>query len=359
MKIEQGEKWMKSKKVMALSLSLLLSVGFLTGKTEAATKPNGGQWVSSVINYKNIGTNASYKGYWNTAAGRWTDTTHVIMSVGTKNNFEAGNYNAGKVYWDGQTEYIINSHGDFTYMRAWLNSYYTDGPPYSKSIVEGVATHEFGHALGLSHNDSAPSVMASHTFNTDGSLARTNNFPKKDDTDTLKKIYGTITFAGMEKQTDLIPLGSSENHVILSPSYHVGYKSIEELASYADLIVEGEITDKSKLKKDAPEIFISYRTERSIKVKDVLKGNKLMAGQEITFEQMGGADTFATVVSEDSTPLKKGEKVILFFEKSDDGSYSLMNDNTSIFVDELGNDNYKYLKDQTKFNKTSLQMKIK
>lgn len=36
-----------------------------------------------------------------------------------------------------------------------------------------------------------------------------------------------------------------------------------------------------------------------------------------------------------------------------------MNDNTSIFVDELGNDNFMHLKDQVKLTKKLLKEKIK
>ncbi|MCJ7840118.1 matrixin family metalloprotease [Lederbergia sp. NSJ-179] len=354
---------MKLSKLLIVLAIVFLSLGITSNNADAATGKNGKQWSSPIINYYNDGTNSAYQGFWNTAKSRWNASNHVLMGNGSGRDFRAGNKNAGKVSWDGTAEYSWNSSNNFTRMRTWLNTYYTTQSKYTTDIINGVATHEFGHALGLAHNDRTSSVMMSATFYTDGTLARKHQSPTSEDTSTIKNIYGTLGTLSIHEEQELIEqdarLSMSKNFVILEPSYSVGYRSIEEIVSTADLIVEGTVTEKSDLKKADPEDFVTYRTERSVFVKDVLKGDKSLENQEIIFDQLGGSDSFATVISDESTPLEEGSKVILLFEKEENGSYSLINDNSSIFVDELKNGEFKYLKDSEKLTEKTLKGKMK
>jgi hypothetical protein len=59
-------------------------------------------------------------------------------------------YNSG-VSWDGMTSLQVGLDLNFSAAATWMNSYYTG--TYAQQVVNGVAAHEIGHALGLAHSN--------------------------------------------------------------------------------------------------------------------------------------------------------------------------------------------------------------
>lgn len=85
------------------------------------------------------------------------------------------------VYWTGDRIYEadIRINGEF------FNFYGGDGAEsFSGVDMESLMVHEFGHVLGLSHNDGKGTVMA--VTLSSGTLRRT---PGKDDLDSLRCEY--------------------------------------------------------------------------------------------------------------------------------------------------------------------------
>ncbi|WP_027410581.1 matrixin family metalloprotease [Anoxybacteroides tepidamans] len=239
-----------------------------------------------------------------------------------------------------------------------MNTYYTVQSKYTSSIINGIATHEMGHALGLDHSNSTSSVMFPYTFYSDGSLARTTTSPGSDDKAALASLYGHLAIAP-QSDVSANPDVKSDNIVMLHPSWAVGYKDIQSLAKDADMIIEGTI-EHSKLKKNAPDDFLSYKTEHTIQITDVLKGDRSFKHSSMSFNQLGGIDSYASVTYDTGTLLHKGDHVILFLRKDDNGEYSLINENDSIFfAGDLTKKEYKYLKNNEKFTKDQIQAKIK
>ncbi len=307
----------------AFSLTLIFA---FAGTVHAATPENPWKFNSNHIQYYNDGSNSFYEGIWNTGASRWNGTGSVSMGKGTKFDFRTGNKKVSPTKdndWDGIC-YTTYANGIATKTRAWVNEYYTSQTRYTSSIVEGIATHELGHALGLAHNDNESSVMRSNTFWSDGSLARTNTSPTSADKETIKKKYGEMK--ALSQANPFIPV------VHFDVSWAYGYKSYEALASDVDLIVEGQIVQANDVKKAANSAPETYRTVSVVQVSNVLKGDAAIKNTFIHVTQMGGSDGEAIVVSDDTTPLQYGDESILFLKINTDGTYRVVNENTSIFL---------------------------
>jgi len=87
------------------------------------------------------------------------------------------------VPWDGLTQWRVTSDGYFTQVRAYLNYYFTQD--YDAGTIQGVATHEFGHSVGLAHSPGCV-VMTPYTQTRFNCNVTT---PTADDVNGINAIY--------------------------------------------------------------------------------------------------------------------------------------------------------------------------
>ncbi|WAH98583.1 matrixin family metalloprotease [Arthrobacter sp. MMS18-M83] len=91
---------------------------------------------------------------WNNGRSVWNAAPDNIYLPSGGGALTVDDAYASTVDWDGITYYAWHgcSTGNcFSYANAYLNYYYTSG--YSAATIQGVAAHELGHAIGLSHSN--------------------------------------------------------------------------------------------------------------------------------------------------------------------------------------------------------------
>lgn len=285
-----------------------------------ATPLNGRKYATSSATFNNTGSQTAR---WTTAAGNWNSATNFKFTAGASTTFVASDVNDTTVSWDGITYTTWTpSTGIITDNKCYLNTYYTSQTRYTQDIVNGIATHEFGHAIGLDHSSSNASVMYPYTFE-DGKAARPN-VPGSDDITAINSIYAATTAS---TATPSAP--SDYSTVSLHPSWAYRYEGIDQLYEHADIAVIGLITHNHNAVKLGEHLFHHY-SPSSFKVEDVFKGDACLKGSEILIRQLGGNIDGLRVFSHASTPMEKGLRFLLFLKKSDFGYYPI-NENEGIF----------------------------
>lgn len=337
---------------------LLMVIALFPIYTKASTPLEGPRWAGNNIGFYNDGTNSYYQNIWNTAASNWSSASSIITvtDTGGEDDFRVGNKYDSSVTWDGITYYSSDSYNTFfTKVRCYVNTYYTTQDKYTTSIINGITTHELGHGLGLGHNNSTSSVMYPYTFNSDGSLARIHNTPQSDDISAINKLYMLIANNNKSRIDS-----SKEQHIILDPSWAIKYKDIKDMAKDSDLIVEGEITKELGTKYPFKGDYLNYHMEANLKVNKILKGVNSATIKNIVIGQLGGYDDQTQVISNNVTPLKNGDRVILFLKKGSDNIYYPINENDGIFAKVNLSDTYINLSLYNSFeiNKNELLNKI-
>lgn len=338
------------KKIVSLLTVTLISLLLLSTAAVAYTVPTlGYKWPTRVLTVQNNATETNSINSWNRAIYNWNLATNVTLAKGTNSNFILSTHYISDADWDGMSN-LTYSESTMLSARCYLNEYHTQIE--SELMRNGVATHEVGHALGLAdeYDYTKNTVMYKYTYNTDGSIARMNNWPTDDDKSTINSLYPSSLATTLEKSL------TNTNVSVLMPSWAVYYKDYSELAVAADLVIEGTIKTDSDNKYDKKGDYVSYRTLSQVDVQKVLKGNNLLEKQVITLSQLGGKDDTYTVISDTTTYVKKGNKVVLFLKQNDDGTYRAINENQSIFIK---NDVNKYVNQLAKENLDIIDIEAK
>lgn len=126
-----------------------------------------------------------------TAASRWssTPTRLALVSVGGGNaQIDAFAISYGATGFDGLTQYIC-SEGQFAPpVYASANVYYTDG--YDQDGKNQILVHEFGHSMGLAHNNPALCGIPIMYYSSARYFTCHLDSPQSDDDKGINAIYG-------------------------------------------------------------------------------------------------------------------------------------------------------------------------
>src|SRR5437764_5509991 len=253
----------KKRKVLSKILmagALCLALTSFSGVSHAATPKAGWKYSSPTIYFDNNGGSTWYADLWSTAQDRWNAIGSVIIYTTSSTYTTAGNQYNSSASWDGITYTSYNSSNIVTKNDMWVNSYYLNQAKYTTTISDGVSTHEMGHALGLAHSSYSSSVMYPYTFWSDGTEARAN-YPSSDDISTVKSIYGTLYASQSVNPAEATTKTSGKkfkNFVAVHPSWAIKYKSNEDMASHADLVLSGKIVKENGVEKKSATDYESY-----------------------------------------------------------------------------------------------------
>lgn len=251
------------------------------------TPLNGRKYATSSVTYNNNG--GSLAASWTTAQNNWNNANNFKFTSGSSTTFVANTVNDNTVTWDGITKATFNSTtGIISQNLCYLNTYYTSQIRYTQDIINGIATHEFGHAIGLAHSTSSDSVMYPATFDTDGALVRSNT-PSADDITAINGLYAPSTSAA---SFSAIEDSSGTEHITVHPSWAYHYKDHRDLYRHADLVVEGIVSEEHGTVKLGLHPFHHYST-CSVLVDEVLQGDSSLEGDYILVRQLGGGSSMA------------------------------------------------------------------
>lgn len=156
-----------------VAVTFIITIATCTATISAAAlsapTPSWGSWKDTTITYKTDTDSSYYKSVWANAVKRWNKVGVVKLeaaksgekaditltsseSLSTKGGKLAGYTNYSYLKKGSDDNQIVSAKS--TLNRSLLTKY-----GYTKTQRTNVATHEIGHAIGLSHSTSKASVM--------------------------------------------------------------------------------------------------------------------------------------------------------------------------------------------------------
>lgn len=173
---------------VVLVTGFFFGLGFTSPISAAAYNLEGCSWPGDFIYYYIYAPALPYATPIDNAANSWTDTPteiNLLRTTGGSYNILANAYNFGNSGFDGETSYSCSGGYFSGTVQTVLNTYYVSG--YSSTARQQVQAHEFGHSLGLAHNNSTCYVLmyySSYRYFSCGIYS-----PQQDDVNGINAIY--------------------------------------------------------------------------------------------------------------------------------------------------------------------------
>ncbi|EMX0193204.1 matrixin family metalloprotease [Bacillus cereus] len=270
-----------------------------------------------------------YVKIWREAAKRWNDLTNFELKPlhdddGCFNRspcLQVKAKNVPDATYAGHTTYHFRN-GYFTNVTSLLNRKYTDG--YSRENKLSVAGHELGHAMGLDHHPNDTSIMTQQP--------RTHTSPQPDDVAAINSLYPLSL--SIDETRNTMTKEKLKVEYMAIPQWAVVYNNTNDLKQEADVVISGVVTANTGTMCEKVDELHTYCTQYTISVNKVLKSEELIEeNQNIIVKVLGGTIEDISVKPIDAVTFSSYKNILIFLKAGDEAFY-LINENTSVFIEE-------------------------